>query len=393
MLYYKHTKANYKGSKMTINTAQLLQVIKDLRSRTKDRTFTRNPSPYTPNRLTRRILKSINRKDSQICVFFTVEFAVELYNLNIKNVTIVTDYYCQETKILAELLGYKYMLIEEVKNKNMKFDAILGNPPFNVRTEDDATQTGVSGKTNLFKDFVKMLPNLINPDGLIGFITPKGIINTLQKDENLKNYDVIDFNLMSEETYWQYDTCYFVLKESSVRTLGLSVSDRILSNMLDLSFNNNFKGININKSDKELDKENIFGPGTNAIRYLPGRRGPEPTYDTISDKKYMIDAGPKVVGTHLNSVSGILATTDPVCAGTTITYFTDTFNEAQSLALFLKNNKAVKYFQKKTNVKKMMLRFEWFKKFDLNQIKTGFEYPVEWNLSTEDINLIEEYVG
>jgi hypothetical protein len=377
---------------MNVDTKVRLGVIKDLRENTRERTFTRNPSPYTPNRLIKRMLKSISRKNGKFCIFFTLEYAVELYNQKVSDVTVVTDFFCEETKIITESLGYKYMLLSEIRDKKMKFDVIVGNPPFNIRSEDDNTATGVSGKTNLFKDFVKMLPELIKTDGTIGFITPKGIINTLQTHDKLKDFDVIDFNLMSEETYWEYDTCYFVLKESTVRTLGLSVSDRILSNMLDLSFNNNFKGININKSDKELIKECIFGPGEKVIRYLPGNRGPLPTYDTVANKKYVISAGPKVVGTHLNSVSGILATTDAICAGTTITFLTDTFNEAQSLSLFLKNNKAVKYFQKKTNVKKLMLRFEWFKKFDLNQIKTGFEYPAEWNLSTEDIKIIEEYV-
>ena len=273
---------------------------------------------------------------------------------------------------------------------DMKFDIIMGNPPFNIRKEEDKTKAGVSGKTALYKDFILSIPKLINDGGFAAFITPKGIVNTLRDHAVLKKYEVIHFNLMTETNHWHYDTCYFVLKQSEKRTKKLFVSDKILSKAIDLSFENNFDGVVINKSDLQFQREKIFGSGRRVIRYLPGSRGSNPTYDLVNTDKYVIETGPKVVGTILNSTTSIIATEDPVCAGTTISYRTETLEQAKSLSLFLKNNKVFRYFQERTNVKKMMHKLMWFKKFDLTQIKTGYEYPREWNLTDEEIDYIEK---
>jgi hypothetical protein len=198
---------------------------------------------------------------------------------------------------------------------------------------------------------------------------------------------------MSESNYWKYDTCYFILKATKIRNNKLVPSDHILSKILDLSLENNWKTININKSDKELIREDVFGGNIKCIRYLPGRRGNSVTTDSVKTDKYLIPKGPKVVGTHLNSSSSITATNDAVCAGTTMTIPTNTIDEAKALALFIRNNLAVKYFVKQANVKKLMVRFSWFKKFDLEQIKTGYEYPVEWNLTANEIKKLEEIIG
>lgn len=314
----------------------------------------------------------------------------------IKDSIYVLDKYKTFTNVFVEK-GYTNVIesdfLDWIKINKMKFDVIIGNPPFNENKEnkkDVKTPAGVSGKTALYKDFILAIPNLIKDGGIAAFITPKGIVRTLHEHPILKNYDVIDFNLMSEKYYWPYDTCYFVLQQSEKRTKVLNPSDNVLSKVLDLTFVDNFQATVINKSDAEFVREKIFGSGQRVIRYLPGKRGEAPTYDYVNTDKYVIDSGPKVVGTILNSVKSITATEDAVCAGTTIAYRTDTLDEAEALALFLKNNKVFKYFQKKTNVKKMMHKLTWFKKFDLTQITTGCEYPREWNLTPEEIEYIEK---
>jgi hypothetical protein len=76
--------------------------------------FTDNPSPYTPERLIRRILtKLLKKKTTSILVAYTLEFAVELFLQGKTNVTITTKHFCLGTKYIAEnLLGYKNNTIE-----------------------------------------------------------------------------------------------------------------------------------------------------------------------------------------------------------------------------------------------------------------------------------------
>tara|TARA_R110000868_G_scaffold160231_1_gene389645 strand:+ start:2015 stop:3157 length:1143 start_codon:yes stop_codon:yes gene_type:complete len=94
--------------------------------------FTDNPSPYTPERLIRRILtKLLKKKTTSILVAYTLEFAVELFLQGKTNVTITTKHFCLGTKYIAEnLLGYKYYTIEEVKGMSKKFSCILMNQPY-----------------------------------------------------------------------------------------------------------------------------------------------------------------------------------------------------------------------------------------------------------------------
>jgi hypothetical protein len=356
---------------------------------------------HTPWMLVESIIQKIKTStNKEIAVLYNVEWVftlIFLKGVKSKNITFFGD--CEKKRKLVEGWGCNYVDVSVLLENNIrkeycvKFDIIVGNPPFNIREETDSTITGVSGKTNLFKDFVKMIPSLIKPGGTIGFITPKGVVKMLQEHDIVCNYDVVDFNLMSESNYWKYDTCYFILKATKIRNNKLVPSDHILSKILDLSLENNWKTININKSDKELIREDVFGGNIKCIRYLPGRRGNSVTTDSVKTDKYLIPKGPKVVGTHLNSSSSITATNDAVCAGTTMTIPTNTIDEAKALALFIRNNLAVKYFVKQANVKKLMVRFSWFKKFDLEQIKTGYEYPVEWNLTANEIKKLEEIIG
>lgn len=119
---------------------------------------TSNPSPYLMNRYCRRILNSALRKVNQtklIGVFFTVELASELHKRGYRNVVVMTETLCPMTQRIAETLGHKYMLINTAKDNNMKFDIIIGNPPFNDdQNEKENNGNYVSKSKRLHLQFI-----------------------------------------------------------------------------------------------------------------------------------------------------------------------------------------------------------------------------------------------
>lgn len=86
--------------------------------------------PNTPIELIREVSDQIPfTQMSSVLVMFTVEWAVYLrMEKNIADVTVVADNDAQIEKI-CKAVGVKYINIKDL-NKNMKFDVVVGNPPF-----------------------------------------------------------------------------------------------------------------------------------------------------------------------------------------------------------------------------------------------------------------------
>lgn len=152
--------------------SELKGVIARCRKNYKGKSFTNNPSPYTPNRVCRRILDKVCRRiktTDSIVVFFTVEFAVELYKREYKDVVVVTKEFCSETKKITETMGYKYMIIEEVKSMSKKFSVGVTNPPY---------------KQGLFRNIMlDLLENIIEDDGILVQISPDETLPTNNKNQ------------------------------------------------------------------------------------------------------------------------------------------------------------------------------------------------------------------
>jgi hypothetical protein len=114
-----------------------------------------------------------------------------------------------EYKVLAEKLssiyGFHHIGLNVDKISSiMKFDYILGNPPF--QSENGGGSLRGSGSSALYLDIVKNSLQLLNPGGEIRFITPVNIFSGGDEYRNLflgssSQYDVISVNFNTNKYF------------------------------------------------------------------------------------------------------------------------------------------------------------------------------------------------
>jgi len=147
------------------------RVFLDLIQRMRDeKIFTDNPSPMTPSKRIKRIVKkSFKNKNWKIGVLFTLELAVELWSQGYKNVTVLTKHRCRQTEYISQMLGYKYLTIKEAINMGLKFNGMGTNPPY---------------KQGLFREFMELcLEELLYDDGVLAQISPDDTDPNNRKNE------------------------------------------------------------------------------------------------------------------------------------------------------------------------------------------------------------------
>jgi site-specific DNA-methyltransferase (adenine-specific) len=142
-------------------------------------------SIYTPKELTIEILSELSLKDKTILVMFNPEFVIsliEIFNVDPSAITFYSDHTNKNN--LMELFSVKY--IKELSN--MKFDVIVGNPPFNDSAGNNRTEAKNTNNSNLYVEFIEKCLNIV--DGQIALITPAAWMN----NDKTKN-KVIDAGL------------------------------------------------------------------------------------------------------------------------------------------------------------------------------------------------------
>lgn len=121
---------------------------------------------------------------SKIAVLYNIEFVLSLIaikGVDPKNITFFGD--CSKKKQLVESWKCKYVKISKPSDleKNMKFDVIVGNPPY-------SDENNRKGKNKLWIDFINKSFSLLKDNGKLTLVTPNGWISSTNNSyEFLKN--------------------------------------------------------------------------------------------------------------------------------------------------------------------------------------------------------------
>ena len=109
-------------------------------------------------------------------------------------------------------------------NHNLKYDLIIGNPPYYVMNKKDINQyyyQYFEGRPNIFILFIIKSLLLLKKDGILSFILPKNFINCLYYDktrnyiyQNYKIIDVVECNDNYIET--QQETILLIIQNNKI---------------------------------------------------------------------------------------------------------------------------------------------------------------------------------
>jgi hypothetical protein len=137
------------------------------------RTDTQNiyTNPYLIREILSKILFTLNNK---ILVWFNVEFAfllVKEFDINPKDIYIYTN---SKEKLILQRNGFNIIYQEEInldkiekEYKNMEFDAVLGNPPWQKKVGENKTEP-------LWNKFLEKSFEFCREGGYVSLVHPSG---------------------------------------------------------------------------------------------------------------------------------------------------------------------------------------------------------------------------
>jgi predicted RNA methylase len=270
------------------------------------------------------------------------------------------------------------------KEFGMKFDVVTGNPPYNLRAGDGG-KSGTVGDKTFYRKFVNKAFEVCKEEGFVLYVTLKNVMKTLDK----QNVQVQSVNMMTEVDYWKYNTLFF-LAQNTPKKSDYQIEDIIIPKIF--TDQPQWKIARQAASLMQLQRDNKVSVEEtgNILLKLKGR-DPE-TYGTCSSKIEPLQ-GPKLIFTMLESAKSYTVTDSPTFASCSVAISLPTLEEAEKLLKFVKNNKLFRYFTSVMKMKSHGGGLHNLKSFDLSQIETGYEYPREFELTQEEINLIESTVA
>lgn len=259
----------------------------------------------------------------------------------------------------------------------MNFNFMTSNPAFNIAETNNKAGTG--GNTTLYRTATRHAFDLLEPNGLLLNITLKGIIPDLLEKHFAKNQTHL-INLMDDVDVWDYNTCYFIV-EKDKKTFQTPIQGGLAAKIFSPYESDCFPFVYYSGSNNGMKG---FSPqGANrVIRKLPGKNNHNYEYDYTDIE---VDSRWKFAFNVMESKKSYSVTDEPIRGGTICYIPADTKEQAEKLKLFVENNKVYAEYIKRAKIKYHAFGLRNVKKFDLSQIKTGEEIPVEWNITDADL--------
>lgn len=167
--------------------------------------------PHTPVSLITNMVNGVGiNLDSKILVWYTIEM---VYYLLYKghdntNITIITEEHCDNIKRITDKFEVEYLILPRGEVSDMKFDIILGNPPY-----QDGSKTG--GQNKIYNQITKKALGMLADAGRIGFITPTSILKKSKRTplNNISGMKKVDFTT-DKHFDVGINTCFWVLDKS-----------------------------------------------------------------------------------------------------------------------------------------------------------------------------------
>ena len=263
--------------------------------------------------------------------------------------------------------------------KIMKFDYCISNPAFNVAQGNNVAGTG--GNTTLYKTATRNdFDTRVDDNGTLVNITLKGIIPDLVNGY-FKDYQINFIHLMDNLDVWPYNTCFFSVSKTP-RTSPPVILGGLAAKIYSPNPSDCFNFVYYSGSNNGMNK--YFGPGkqNKVIRQLPGKGRDQVSYEYTDAK---IAPGPKFAFFTMESKKSYTVTDEAVYGGTICYIPTATIAEAEKLKLFVEKNPVYAKYVKRMKLRGHAFGMRNVKKFDINQIVTGLETPVEWGIVADDL--------
>jgi hypothetical protein len=178
---------------------------------------------FVPPDLTKEIVSKVKvRKNKSILVLFSYEMLPVLKELRYKNVTLGIDKVTPVVYYVAKYYGYNVVNIEDLED--MKFDVVLGNPPFSKANEGKTS----TRKKNLYPHFFEWT---IKNSDMGAMIMPQ----TQKQVQEKHNRNIVDNCyevMMIEDSVFKIATsvwCVFFDKKTDKRIEDFTVKTKMNS--------------------------------------------------------------------------------------------------------------------------------------------------------------------
>lgn len=173
---------------------------------------------HTPRALVNEILSKVEiNSTDKVLVLFNLEFVVSLvydYNIQSDNITFYSDH-DDKTAIAKHI---KVNTITDLTEHNMKFDVVIGNPPFNgSKTDIEGTRA-----KQLYVDFT--LKALTLSDTVAMVIPSLWTHKTGKLKSALKNYGLVEIVECSNHFNIGVNTCYVINNRGYAGELTLTTN-------------------------------------------------------------------------------------------------------------------------------------------------------------------------